>query len=149
MPNDFADSLLAVRDALIDDLNAAFPELTTAKVYKTRPEIEQLEVPLGWVMLNGPITEGESSTRNLESFTVTMNLGVRYPKPPGVNVDDERIRLVSLLFDQLTATAHHADIAYVPKIVSALTGDGVLNDKYIEADVDFRFEFSARRADAV
>lgn len=144
----FAESIIGIRDALIDDLLAAWPELT--KVHKVPPELVQEEIPFGWVVRNGPISgDGQGATRNYAAFVVTFNLGGRFEKVPGLNIDDERFRLAGLLYDQLTNVSHHAGVADLGGIVAMLSIEGEPDDKLFEVDIDFRLEFSVERADAI
>lgn len=140
----------AIRDALIADLIAAFPEVT--KIHKVAPELLQdsAEVPYGWVIRNSPLARADArgGSRNQKAFTVTFNLGIRLAKPAGTNIDDERIAMAERLFDQLTATAHHGE-GYLEDIVELLIEPGQPNDQFIEVDCDWQVEFVANRADAV
>lgn len=147
MANQLYERLLAIRDALIEDVQAAWPEVE--KIHKALPETVPDEVPFGWVVRVGPLEQGSGSTRNQQSFRATYSIGGRFAKPNGASEEDERIRLAGLLTDRLTATAHHGDFAYLGRIERMLTEEAGPDDQFVEVDAVFALEFDIDRTDAV
>jgi len=147
MPNQLYDNLTAIRDSLIADVQAAWPDVV--KVHKAIPETEQSEYPYGWVVRIGPLEQGSGSSRNQQSFRATYSLGGRFQRGDGLSVEDERLRLAGLLADRLTATGHHADVSYLDQIEQMLTEEAAVDDQFIEVDAVFALEFDIDRTDAV
>lgn len=143
------DEFYAIRDSLIDDLKAAWPEVL--KVYKGQPEIVADVVPYGWVIPKGPLVSvpDEGDTRNFHAFSVTFSIGATFLRPQGLNILDERVRLVKLLYDVVTAKHHHGGHGQLEQVAQMLEIEDDPGAQFMEVDLDFRCSFVLERADAV
>lgn len=138
----------ATREALIGYLQAAWPDLV--KVHKTKAELASTAYPYGWVIQADSMKRvGENSTRNTDCWMATFSIGGRFAKPKALNVDDERVRLVALLYDQLSSSVHPGDYAYLPVITELLSDAGESEGTYFDVDLMLTVCFDSRRADAV
>jgi hypothetical protein len=138
-----------VRDALVDDLKAAWPGIR--KVHTSTPELVPEGAGNGWVLRKGPIVlaHESGSSRNHRAYTATISVGGQFARKPNLNIEDERMRLAQLLFDRITATHRHGGAGQLEEIVQMLELEVDPGSQFFTVDVDFRFSFLLTRADAV
>ena len=137
---------LAVRRQIEADVRTAWGFDRNVPVHVSPMELVADKAPYAIIRRAAPVSL-VNETPLTDELTLTFEVIGRFAIIKLEKIDDEQVRLASLLRKQLYASHPYAGVAFLEQVTSMLDEAGQVGDQYFEVALTFECRLSAARSE--